>query len=155
MDEILINALKKYFSTLSNMGSVDKHLKRNLYLVSSVYSFYKAFYHFINKEDAEKLTQFFRCIMKDNCLYPKSIPCITYGGDYPTDSLITIIENDIIQTLNGATMVSQNRQTQDFKDFVILTDLQADNYVVGYDNSDNREVAINVQDLGVFWGVDI
>jgi hypothetical protein len=115
---------------------------------------YKAFGKLFDKEGVEKLNKYVKCLTSNKCVFEKSIPCFTYGSDV-NDSLITILESDIITTTNGSTVVSTDRTTQNFTDFIIRTDIQPDQFIVGYDRSDNNEMAINVNDLGVFWEVDI
>lgn len=154
MEKFLLKALNKYFRTISALGYIHDKEKYSLFVVSTLYSMYKAFGKLFDKEGVEKLNKYVRCLTSNKCVFEKSIPCFTYGSDV-TDSLITIIESDIITTTNGSTVVSTDRTTQNFTDFIIRTDIQPDQFIVGYDRSDNNELAINVNDLGVFWEVDI
>lgn len=150
MDRYLYNALNKYFKTLSYAGTINKDDKYTLFIVSTVYNIYKLFSKIITKEDSEKINAYINCLVKDKCLFERSVPCLSYNVGVD-DSLITIIDSDVINTTNGNTVVSTQRVTQNFTDFSVRTDIQPDQYLVGYDQSDNTEVAINIQDVGIFW----
>jgi hypothetical protein len=153
MDKFLYNAINKYFKTLRIVGSIDKQEEYSLFVITGVYSIYKLFNNLVTKADKEKLDAYIRCLAKNKCLFDKNVPCLSIDGQI--NSLITIIDSDIIETTQGNVMVATNGKTQRFTDFEVRTELQGDNYVVGYDQSENNEVAINVQDLGVFWEVDV
>lgn len=163
MEQFIFNAIDKYFRTITATGSFNKNEKLRLFMTVSLYKIYIAFClfrdpdtqeKFINKEVVEKFNKVLDCLCSNNCLFSKDVPYFTTVVP-SEDSLVTFINEDIISTFSGNTMVAFNRNTQNFKDFIIPTEIQADNYVVGYDNSSNTELAINVNDLGVFWGVDI
>lgn len=154
MDKFLLKAINKYFKTLSFIGSVGKDDKYSLFIVSTLYSMYNAFGKLFDKAGIEKLNKYVKCLTSNKCIFDRGVPCFTYGT-ITTDSLTTIIDSDIITTTSGNTMVSTDRTTQNFTDFIIRTDIQPDQFLVGYDRSDNNEMAINVNDLGVFWEVDI
>ena len=154
MDNYLYDTIKRYFTTLSAMGSIKKSEKYALFVASSVLNVYKTFQNIISPEDTIKFNEYLHCLAKSHpCIFKKFMPELTY--DAAINSLITIIDKDIIATQSGAITVSQNRKTQEFPDFEARTDLQIDNYVVGYDESDRKEVRFNVVDLGVFWEVDL
>lgn len=154
MDNYLYDTIKRYFTTLSAMGSIKKSEKYALFVASSVFNVYKTFQNIISPEDTIKFNEYLHCLAKSHpCIFKKFMPELTY--DAAINSLITIIDKDIIATQSGAITVSQNRKTQEFPDFEARTDLQIDNYVVGYDESDRKEVRFNVVDLGVFWEVDL
>ena len=154
MEKFLLKAINKYFKTLSLVGNIQKDAKYSLFVVSTLYSMYNAFGRLFDKEGTEKLNKYVRCLTRNKCVFDKSVPCFTYNT-LSSDSLITIIDSDIITTTSGDTMVSTDRTTQNFTDFIVRTDIQPDQFIVGYDSSDNNELAINVNDLGVFWEVDI
>lgn len=154
MEKFLLKAINKYYKTLKSVGYIDAKEKHSLFVVSTLYSMYLAFGKLFDKAGIEKLNKYVKCLTTNKCVFEKSIPCFTYGSDV-ADSLITIIDSDIITTTSGNTMVSTDRTTQNFTDFIIRTDIQPDQFVVGYDSSDNNELAINVNDLGIFWEVDI
>lgn len=154
MDNYLYKAINKYFKTLSKLGTIKQQETNNLFVVSTVYDIYKMFYHRITQAETEILNRYIQCHVNNNCLFGKDIPYLEYNKEI-TDSLITIIDSDVITTTGGITQVATNRTTQNFTDFEVRTEIQADNYIVGYDASDNKEVAVNVNDLGVFWDVDI
>lgn len=150
MEEFILNAINKHFRTLSLTGSINSIDKQKLFIVSSIYSIYKSFRKFVNKEDAVKFTKYVECLAKRNCLFGKSVPCFQ-----PFDSLVTIVDNDVIVDNEDIILVSADRKTKKLTDFTVKTDIELDQYIVGYDVSDNNEIAINVNDLGVFWDVDI
>lgn len=154
MEKFIQKAINKYFKTLSMLGSVGKDDKYALFVVSVLYSMYKAFGVLFDKEGTEKLNKYVKCVTSNKCIFDKGVPCFTYNT-LSQDSLITIIDSDVIATTSGNVMVSTDRTTQNFTDFIIRTDIQPDQFLVGYDRSDNNEMAINVNDLGVFWEVDI
>lgn len=154
MEKFILKAINKYFKTISSTGYVNKDDKYSLFVVSTLYSMYNAFGRLFDKEGIEKLNKYIKCLTTNRCVFDRSIPCFTYSTT-SSDSLITIIESDIITTTSGSTMVATDRTTQNFTDFVVRTDIQPDQFLVGYDSSDNNEMAINVNDLGVFWDVDI
>lgn len=151
MERYIYNAITKLFRTLASTGTVTNNDKYKLYIVGALYSISKAFAALVTKEDNEKMNRYIDCLVANNCLFGKNVPVLEYEGD----SLITIIDSDIITDYGGTTIVSQQRRTKKFTDFTVRTDVEHDQYVVGYDQSENNEVAINVQDLGVFWEVDI
>lgn len=154
MEKYIYNAINKYFRTLSMTGNISKKDKYALFMVSSLYSMYKAFGKIVTKEGIEKMNKYIRCIIDGTCVFDKNVPCIPYNTNIK-DSLITIMDSDVIVTTSGDTMVASNRTTQKFTDFSVRTEIQPDQFLVGYDRSDNDELAINVNDLGVFWEVDI
>lgn len=154
MEKFLLESINKYFKTLSSIGYIKDKEEYSLFVVSTLYSMYRAFGKLFDKEGLEKLNKYVRCLTTNKCIFSKNVPCFTHNI-VGTDSLITIIDSDIITTTGGTTMVATDRNTQNFTDFVIRTDIQPDQYIVGYDRSDNNEMAINVNDLGVFWEVDI
>lgn len=154
MEKFILKAINKYFKTVSSTGYINKDDKYSLFVVSTLYSMYNAFGRLFDKEGIEKLNKYIKCLTTNRCVFDRSIPCFTYSTT-SSDSLITIIESDIITTTSGSTMVSTDRTTQNFTDFVVRTDIQPDQFLVGYDSSDNNEMAININDLGVFWDVDI
>lgn len=154
MEKFILKAINKYFKTISSTGYINKDDKYSLFVVSTLYSMYNAFGRLFDKEGIEKLNKYIKCLTTNRCVFDRSIPCFTYSTT-SSDSLITIIESDIITTTSGSTMVATDRTTQNFTDFVVRTDIQPDQFLVGYDSSDNNEMAINVNDLGVFWDVDI
>lgn len=154
MEKFILKAINKYFKTVSSTGYINKDDKYSLFVVSTLYSMYNAFGRLFDKEGIEKLNKYIECLTTNRCVFDRRIPCFTYNTT-SSDSLITIIESDIITTTSGSTMVSTDRTTQNFTDFVVRTDIQPDQFLVGYDGSDNNEMAINVNDLGVFWDVDI
>lgn len=154
MDKFIYNALNKYFKTLSRTGTISQQDKYSLFVVSTLYSMYKAFGKIITKEGVEKMNKYIRCVTNNKCIFDKNVPCFPYSTSVD-NSLITIIANDIITTTTGITMTASNNVTQKFTDFSVRTDIQPDQFLVGYDRSDNNELAINVHDLGVFWEVDI
>lgn len=153
MNAYLHKAITKYFNTLSNIGRINSQDKRNLFTVAAAYDIYKVFYHRATPEDVEYFNKYIRCHTKDSCLFGRTVPDLGHSTD--GDSLITIIDSDVITTTGGTVVTSTQRITQNFTDFEVRTDIQPDNYVVGYDASDNREVSINVNDLGVFWEEDL
>lgn len=154
MEKFLLESVNKYFKTLSYIGDINSNDKYSLFVVSTLYSMFKAFGKLFDKEGVEQLNKYVRCLTSNKCIFSKSVPCFTYTT-FDEDSLITIIDSDIITTTQDQTMVATDRTTQNFTDFVIRTDVQPDQYLVGYDRTDNNEMAINVNDLGVFWDVDI
>ena len=154
MNTYLYKAINKYFRTLTTLGSINKQEEYKLFMVSTLYNIYKVFFHRVTKTDVELFNKYIECHIKNSCLFDKIVPCLSYNTE-TNDSLITIIDSDIITTIAGVTQVASNRTTQKFTDFEVRTEIQGDNYVVGYDASDNKEVAVNVNDLGVFWDVDI
>lgn len=154
MEQYIYKAINKYFRTLSIIGNINKNDKYALFVLSSLYSIYKAFNPLFDKEGIEKLNKYFRCVIQNTCVFDKTIPCFSKHVDN-INSLITIIDSDVITTTSGDVMVANNGQTQKFTDFSVRTDIQPDQFLVGYDTSDNNELAINVNDLGVFWEVDI
>lgn len=154
MEKFLLKSINKYFRTLSVTGNISKDDRYSLFVVSTLYSMFNAFGKLFDKIGIEKLNKYVKCLTTNKCIFDKSIPCFTYGSD-SFDSLVTIIDSDVLTTTSGSTMVSFNRTTKNFKDFIIRTDIQPDQFIVGYDRSDNNEVAVNVNDLGVFWEVDI
>lgn len=149
MNRFVNKAIWKYFSTISNIGRIDSKEKNNLFVIASAYDIYRMFYHRASPSDVEQFNRYIACHAKDSCLFDRSVPTLGHNDD--GDSLITIIDSDIMETTGGATMVSTQRATQKFTDFEVRTEIQPDNFVVGYDASDNREVQINVNDLGLFW----
>lgn len=149
MEEYLYNAINTYFKTLAATGAIKKSDKHKLFIFSTIYSIYNLFSGVITKAEAEKINNYIRCLADKSCLFAQTIPA--YSSVAVSDSLITIVDDDIITTTEGNTVVSTARQTQDFTDFSVRTDIQPDQYLVGYDESDNTEVAINVQDIGIFW----
>ena len=154
MNKFILNSINKYFKTLSFTGNIGKTDKYALFVLSTLYSMFNVFGSLFDKEGTEKLNNYVRCLTRNKCIFDGTVPCFTHGLP-STDSLITIIDSDIIATTSGDTMVSLDRTTQNFTDFVVRTDIQPDQFIVGYDSSDNNELAINVNDLGVFWEVDI
>lgn len=152
MEEFILNAITKYYKTLQTLGFIDKSDEKKLFMVSTIYDMYKAFYPFFqqNVKDIEALNRWVDCITSNSCLFSKDVPTFGYR-DGISDSLITIEEGDVIATTNGAVMTSTRRVTQNFTDFSISTDIQPDQYLVGYDVSDNKEMAVNINDLGIFW----
>lgn len=154
MNKFLLKSINKYFKTLSFIGAIGKHDKYSLFVLSTLYSMFNVFGPLFDKKGTEKLNKYVRCLTRNKCIFDGMIPCFTHGMP-STDSLITIIDSDIIATTSGDIMVSTDRTTQNFTDFVVRTDIQPDQFIVGYDSSDNNELAINVNDLGVFWEVDI
>lgn len=150
MEKYIYDAINKYFKTLSVIGTIDSTEKYKLYIIGALYSVTKTFAALVTKEDVEKFNTYIECLVNSSCLFDKNVPSLNYE-----DSLITIIDNDIITDHGGTTLVSNQRKTRTFNDFVVRTDVEADQYVVGYDQSENDEVAINVTDLGVFWDIDI
>lgn len=154
MNKFILNSINKYFKTLSFTGNVGKTDKYTLFVLSTLYSMFNVLGSLFDKEGTEKLNKYVRCLTRNKCIFDDTVPCFTHGLP-STDSLITIIDSDIIATTSGDTMVSLDRTTQNFTDFVVRTDIQPDQFIVGYDSSDNNELAINVNDLGVFWEVDI
>lgn len=151
MDKYMYNALYKYFNTLKKTGFVKDRDKWNLFVANTVYGIFKVFEGLITQADAEILNKFMQCITRNSCYFGKGIPCLNFR----TDSLITIINNDIITDTNGTTLVAQSRNTKKFTDFAVQTEIQSDQYLVGYDRSAADEVAINVTNLGVFWDIDL
>lgn len=151
MEKYLYNAIKKYFNTLSNVGFVKNKDKWNIFVAMTVYSIFKVFSGLIEKKDIESLNKFMQCITKNSCYFGKGVPCLNVGAN----SLITIINSDIITDTEGTTLVSQSGSTRKFTDFAVQTEIQSDQYLVGYDRSENDEVAINVTNLGVFWDIDL
>lgn len=149
MDNYLYKAINKYYKTLQVTGTISKEDKYSLFIISTIYSIYKSFGKLFTKDDLASINKYLRCLVKNKCVLGRNIPCLEFVND--GDSLITIIDSDVIETTNGINMVSTDRQTQKFTDFTVRTDIQADQYIVGYDESDNKEVAINIKDLGVFW----
>lgn len=154
MNKFLLKSINKYFKTLSFIGAIGKHDKYSLFVLSTLYSMFNVFGPLFDKKGTEKLNKYVRCLTRNKCIFDGMIPCFTHGMP-SIDSLITIIDSDIIATTSGDIMVSTDRTTQNFTDFVVRTDIQPDQFIVGYDSSDNNELAINVNDLGVFWEVDI
>lgn len=154
MDNYIYKALNKYFSTLSKVGYIKQKDAWGLLMVNHAYSIYKIFKNLVTKEDIEIFNDFIECKARNNCLFVRSVPYLTYV-DSIGDAIQTIITEDDINTIAGSTVVAANRKTQKFTDFEVRTEIQGDNYVVGYDASDNKEVAVNVNNLGVFWDVDI
>lgn len=150
MEEFLFKAINKYFKTISITGNMDKQAKNKLTMITFANSFITVFKPLINKQDIEKLNKYIDCLAKNNCLFDKNVPYINI-----TDNIITIETGVPITNIEGVDLVSQERKTKKFTDFVVKTEIQADQYVVGYDVSDDTEVAVNVNDLGVFWDVDI
>jgi len=154
MEEYIIKAINKYFRTLASVGYLKSKEAYRLFMVSTLYSMYKAFGPLFDKAGVEKLNKYVRCLTRKTCVFGKGVPCFSYYVEEP-NSLITIIDSDVITTTNGETMVSTNNTTQRFTDFVVRTDIQPDQFLVGYDQSDNNELAISVNDLGLFWEVDL
>lgn len=155
MNKFLYDSINKYFKTLAYVGNISKVDKYALFVVSTLYSMYNAFGKLFDKEGVEKLNKYVKCLTSNKCIFNKSIPCFTYGSDQTFNSLITIIDNDVITTTSGNVMVSTTGKTQTFTDFSVRTDIQPDQFLVGYDRSDNNEMAVNVNDLGLFWEIDI
>lgn len=155
MERYLYNAITKLYRTLTTTGTVNSNDKYKLYIIGALYSISKTFGALVTREDNEKFNKYIACLAENNCLVGRSVPCLDYNLDYNEDSLVTILNNDIITDAGGTTLVSIQRRTRTFNDFIVRSDIEADQYVVGYDQSANDEVAINVQDLGVFWDVDI
>lgn len=150
MDRYLYNALNKYFKTLSYTGTINKGDKYSLFAISSIYNIYKLFSRLITKEDSERINAYIRCLVKNNCLFEGDVPCLSYNVEID-DSLITIKDGEVMTTIHGITIVSTQRVTQKFTDFSVREEVESDQYLVGYDQSDNTEVAINVKDIGIFW----
>lgn len=149
MNKYIYDAVEKYFKTLSKVGTIKDKDRYKLFIVNTVYNFYNTFNDLITEEDNVLINKFIQCCVKNSCLFKKSIPYLSYNTQ--DHSLITIIDSDIIKTADGNTMVATNNKTQKFTDFELRNELQDDNYVVGYDRSDDKEIAININDLGVFW----
>ena len=150
MEEYIFNGIEKYFRTLRLVGTIDNTEKIKLFITSSIYNIYTAFKPLVVKTDAEKLNKYLDCLLQKSCLLGKNVPCLQAG-----DAIITIQDNIPMGDIEGNVFVTNERKTKKFVDFVISTQVEPDQYVVGYDQSDNNEVAINVNDLGVFWDVDI
>lgn len=156
MDKFLLTSINKYFKTLSITGNIQKSDKYALFIVSTLYSMFNAFGKLFDKAGTEALNRYVKCLTSNKCIFNKSVPCFTYSTpSYDFNSLITIIDNDVITTTSGNVMVSTSGNTQTFTDFSVRTDIQPDQFLVGYDRSDNNEMAVNINDLGLFWDIDL
>lgn len=150
METYFNKAVKKYFDTISKVGTISDSDKRSIFVVLAAYDIYRTFWSVESPEDIEYFEKFIRCHAKDTCLFDRR-----YNPDLPYydhgDSLITIEDGDMITTTTGTVMASTQRVTRKFTDFEVRQDMQADNYLVGFDASDNMEISVKVDDIGIFW----
>lgn len=149
MDKFIYAAINKYFNTLSQIGTIREKEKNILFVILAVYDIYQMFCEKITKQDVEYFNKFIECRAKNSCLFSGRIPC--FSSIKTDDEIVSIDDNSIVKTVDGKDITSIGRTIQNFTNFEIRNNMESDNYIVGYDVSDNREIAFNINNFGVFW----
>ena len=136
---------------MSMIGQVSNKERMKLWMALSIYYFYGIFNNSINGKDFEKLQRAIDCFGKGSCLFSGTVPTLTDLDD-SFNSIITIEEGDVMtKSKDGTVIQSTKRVTTTFPEFLENSDLQMDQYVVGYDESSNEEIKTKLTDLTVFW----
>lgn len=146
-------ALDKYFDTLKMIGNINHNETSILIIMTFIRRFIRSRKVIFTQEDINKLNEILDCLTSKSCtLKPISQLCL--GTISNPSSIIT--QNGIpISGQNRIIISSQTGETQMFPDFEFRTDLQSDNFLVGYDTSDQVETRYSIGDIGLFWEVDL
>jgi len=72
MDEILIESIKRYFTTLEYVGSINSKEQSRLLILL----FLKDYMDSLDKVD-ERVYDIFNCLYKNSCVINKRLDCVT------------------------------------------------------------------------------
>lgn len=72
MDKILIDSIKKYFTTLEYVGSINSKEQSKLFVLLFLEDYIKS----LDKVD-ERVYDIFNCLYKNSCVINKRLDCVT------------------------------------------------------------------------------
>ena len=157
MDKSIIEGINKLFNTISRLGYIDDSEINKLLVLSFIHDMLSGnLVYELTTDDYIEINNVIACIESNSCTI-KDIPYIIYNveeGEEPTDAIITTVNNIVKTIKENQTMVPQQGGTKKFTEFAYKPSFDYDAYIVGYDDSENTEIRVPAQNLGVYWMED-